>query len=30
VAVSIGRKPVFFNSPHATPYTYTFAAASGS
>ena len=30
VGVSIQGKPVFFNSPHATPYTYTFVAASGS
>ncbi len=30
VGVSVRGKPVFFNSPHATPYTYTFVAASGS
>ena len=30
VGVSIKGKPVFFNSPHSTPYTYTFVAAPGS
>jgi Helix-turn-helix domain/Domain of unknown function (DUF4115) len=30
VGISIQGKPVFFNSPHATPYTYTFVAAPGS
>jgi hypothetical protein len=30
VAVTVDGKPAFFNSPHSTPYTYQFVAASGS
>jgi hypothetical protein len=30
IGISVQGKPVFFNSPHETPYTYTFVAAPGS
>jgi hypothetical protein len=30
VGISIDGKPAFINSPHSTPYTYTFTPVSGS
>ena len=28
VAISVDKRPVFYNSPHETPFTYTFVPAS--